>query len=854
MRFRVFVFLLIASAVSVFSQEAEEQPAEPVRQAVDEWYLGKPIREIVFSGLKNISQNELDGLMNPYKGRVFNDSIFLEIQGKLYALEYFERIEPTTHRYNTAGSEVIIRFAVIERPIVGRINFVGNSGLRRAELMELITSKTGDIYNFAKSRTDVEAISAKYIEKGYPDATVRVSETHSGDSTVTLSFHIVENERMSISKIEFQGNTRFSNNVLKGKLSLKAKSLINDGAFQEAKLLADREAITKHYHDRGYIEAAVRDVTRTYTKDDKGTTMVLTFMIDEGGEYTFGGVTFEGNIIFTSEQLDKLVSSKIGDIANMTKVEMDLQRVADLYFENGYIFNSIMRDKNVNHQTNVLSYHISIVERSRAYIENIIVLGNEKTKSHVILREIPMEPGDIFSRTKVMDAMRNLYNLQYFSAILPDTLPGSSENLMDLIISVEEQPTTDVQFGVTFSGVNPDTFPISGLVKWTDRNLVGSGNELGAEINSTVIDSSSLSVNYVHRWALGLPLSLGTDLSANYARYNAALDNQPPFFYGSENYAFPDGFISREEYESNALTPSREYMMQYRQWYISLGLSTGYRWATFLGSLSLNGGMRFGIIKNVYDAELYRPFDPALREGNNRWTFKNSLWIAVSIDQRDIFYDPSKGYYIYDRIGLYGIFGGEREHYFRNEAKAEYFITLFNIPITEKWSFKCILGAHIGFSAIFKQPGRDLFLEDKNKLAVDGMFTGRGWSSSYKDRGGYYNKGLVLIDSWVELRFPIVPGILALDLFFDAAGVEDEEGKYFGVNNKGNKNFTMQEMLFSFGGGFRFTMPQFPIRLSLAKRFFVNDNGSVEWVPGAIKFGKSPTGGLDIVMSFVLSY
>jgi len=43
----------------------------------------------------------------------------------------------------------------------------------------------------------------------------------------------------------------------------------------------------------------------------------------------------------------------------------------------------------------------------------------------VILREIPLEPGDVFSKAKVMEGLRNLYNLQYFSAITPELLRGA---------------------------------------------------------------------------------------------------------------------------------------------------------------------------------------------------------------------------------------------------------------------------------------------------------------------------------------------------------------------------------------------------------------------------------------------
>jgi len=575
--------------------------------------------------------------------------------------------------------------------------------------------------------------------------------------------------------------------------------------------------------------------------------MTLTFMIEEGHEYRFNGITFEGNVIFTTDHLDKLIHSKTGEIANMTRIETDLQRVADLYFENGYIFNSLIRNPNKDTFNLTISFNIVIVERSRAYIENIIVIGNNKTKTHVITREIPMEPGDVFSKAKIMDAMRNLYNLQFFSMILPDTLPGSTENLMDLVFTVEEQPTIDLQFGLTFSGnADPDTFPISGLLKWNNRNVAGSGNEFGVEINSSVIDSSTLSANYLHRWILGLPLSLGIDLSANFTKRYATMNNGGPFnpiFNGDEVYAYPDGFYSYNEYESNSKVPTRDFLMEYNQWYLSLGLSTGYRWATFLGNFSVNGGVRAGMIQNSYD-DIYRPFDPALRDGNNSWVPKNSIWLSASLDQRDIFYDPSMGYYLYDRIGFYGILPAEREHYMRNDAKVQYFHTLFDLPVTDSWNFKCVFGINAGLTILFQQFGKTQpTIEDANKVSVDGMFVGRGWSEAYR------NKGFLLLDTWIELRFPIVRGILAFDLFLDAAGVDSPEGTYF-------DEFSVENLKFSYGGGFRFTMPQFPIRLSLAKRFEIVDS-KVRWRTGFL-FGdpnnKYSFLGMDLVMSFVMSY
>jgi outer membrane protein insertion porin family len=519
-------------------------------------------------------------------------------------------------------------------------------------------------------------------------------------------------------------------------------------------------------------------------------------------------------------------------------VEADLQRVMNLYAENGYIFNTILPNENRDIAEGILSFRVTIVERGRAHIEHVVVRGNEKTKDQVILREIPLEAGDVFSRTKLLDGQRNLLNLQYFSNVIPDMTPGSSDSLMDLVFTVEEQPTTDIQFGLTFSGSSdPDAFPISGLIKWNDRNFLGYGNMVGAEVNASP-DTQSASLEYTHRWIFGLPLSGGFDFTVRHTKRQAAMDERAPFFNGDEKESFPDGFDSYADYIDSSKYPPETDLIDYDQWSLSVGFSTGYRFTTFLGNLGLGGGIRSGVIKNIYDADIHRPFDPTLREGNNQWTPANSVWTSISLDQRDIYYDPSKGYYGTQRFGYYGIFPFEREHYMKSDTKAEYFLTLFSLPITDTYNFKAIFGIHTGVSFILRQPGffdHELpLIEESNKLAVDGMFVGRGWT------GERANKGLALWENWAEIRFPLVPGILALDWFFDAAAVKSTPDTFF-------NDFHMEDMRFSFGGGLRFAIPQFPFRFIFAKRFKVID-GEIEWQQGNIG-----SAGIDFVISFALS-
>jgi outer membrane protein insertion porin family len=170
----------------------------------------------------------------------------------------------------------------------------------------------------------------------------------------------------------------------------------------------------------------------------------------------------------------------------------------------------------------------------------------------------------------------------------------------------------------------------------------------------------------------------------------------------------------------------------------------------------------------------------------------------------------------------------EREYYIRSDTRGELYFTLFNLPVTESWSFKAVLAFHSALSFILPHPFAESGesnpqIEKVNLLFIDGMFTGRGWDPRTVRQG---TRGKALWENWMELRFPLVPGILAFDFFFDAA---------WGMGNSTPEKFftqgfsgLLENMYFSFGFGPRITFPQFPFRFLFAARFQVKD-GQVVW-------------------------
>ncbi|MBR1536993.1 MAG: BamA/TamA family outer membrane protein, partial [Treponema sp.] len=172
-------------------------------------------------------------------------------------------------------------------------------------------------------------------------------------------------------------------------------------------------------------------------------------------------------------------------------------------------------------------------------------------------------------------------------------------------------------------------------------------------------------------------------------------------------------------------------------------------------------------------------------------------------DDRDINYDPSSGWFLSQRFTWYGLTPLETEFFLRTDTKLEKYFTLLKFPVTESWMFKLVLMGYSGLSMQFPKPGSGI--GDSSRLYLDGMFNARGWTSIYNKK-----RGKAMWSNILELRIPVVPGILALDIFGDAAVIKDEPGELF------DGSISKEDFFFSWGPGIRFTIPQFPLRLLFA--------------------------------------
>ena len=397
----------------------------PLAAQSEDWFYGKKIKSIKFSGLHYVSRSDVSGVTKGFLGKEFSDEVYFELLSRIGALDYFESFDTSISPSNEKYEAVEIVFTVIENPIIAKVEFVGNKKITRTDLLARMKMKEKDIFSETDLEKEVLNLNEYYLSKGYTNVHITTNWEKTEHNEINLKYLINEGSPTSIRSIKFEGNQIVSERTLQGTMKLKAKSLFARGAFQETKLEADKQAILTYYLSRGYVDADIIDVIREDAIDDKGNSVIdLTFVITEGYQYSFGGVKFEGNYLFSSEYLGSKFKMNTGDIFNYTKFNEYLSNMSDAYYENGYLTTAIVPESYKDEDLRQISFLIHIQEQSRSHVESISVVGNKKTKDNVILREVPIEPGDVFSRSKLMNGMKNLYNLQYFSNIIPDVVPG----------------------------------------------------------------------------------------------------------------------------------------------------------------------------------------------------------------------------------------------------------------------------------------------------------------------------------------------------------------------------------------------------------------------------------------------
>ena len=709
--------LVAAVGIAGGSIALQVGPFESVAYAQD----GR-VREIQVVGNRRVEPETVRSYLAIQVGDVYDAAKTDKSLRSLFATGLFSDV-----KIDRQGNGVVL-VSVVENPVINQIAFEGATDVEKSTLQGEIQLKPRAVYTRAKVQADVQRILDVYRRQGRYAATVEPKIIELDQNRVNLVFEIREGQATKVKSIQFIGNRAFSDSQLRDIISTTQSGLFdfikNASYYDPDRMALDRELLRQYYLKNGYAD--VRVVSANADIDREGSGFFMTFVIEEGEVYTFGDIRIESSLSgINPERFRSELLTNSGSIYNASSIDKSVEKLTLAVSEQGYAFARVRpkADRDPGARRIGLTYVID--EGARVYIERINIIGNTRTKDHVLRREFRLAEGDAFNPLMVDRAKKRLQGLGFFKSVDVKRRPGSAQDRVILDVEVLEQPTGELSFGAGYS----TNEGVIGDISLTERNLLGNGQFLRLRLSGS-IERLQVDLSFTEPRFLDRNLAAGFDL-----------------FHKDVNQTRQGSFRNRKTGGSARLGfPVAE----------NLWMNTYY---------SLSRDEIYDVDKDFSDG---RVASRAIRESEGVY-YTSLVGTSITFDKRNHPKNPNGGYFFTGGVEFAGL-GGDVQ-YVRLMGEGRYYY-----PITEKITFVSrVTGGHIqGWG------GDDVKLID---MYYKGGETVRGFNKSgIGPRDLSTNDALGGTTFWAataEVRFPMP--LIPEDLGVRGAFFVDA-GSLFGVS------------------------------------------------------------------------
>ncbi len=408
------------------------------------------------------------------------------------------------------GSTLVVD--VEENGTVNKVFFEGNKRLKDDGLKNVARLRPQGIYSDEQAAADVDQIKQAYARVGRQDASVTYEVLPLANNRVNVIYRVNEGDKTKIGRIDFIGNDTFSGRRLADIITTKETGLLGflqtSDVYDQNRLNSDEELLRRFYFNKGFADFQI--LSTQAVLDDEKNEYVVTITMDEGPRYTFGNVSIESSLNGVENiALDNLVETVSGEFYSARNVENTVVSITERVAEEGFAFVEVVPRGNRNFETNTIDVTYLIDEGARVFIEDIRIIGNDRTRDYVIRREFEISEGDAYNRVLVQKTRDRINALGFFDSVNVSTRPGSEPDRIVLFVNVMEKSTGDFSLSGGFSSNGG----ASGEVSFTERNFLGRGQFIRASYRGSS-DENQYSFNFTEPYFLGSRVSAGFGITS----------------------------------------------------------------------------------------------------------------------------------------------------------------------------------------------------------------------------------------------------------------------------------------------------------------------------------------------------
>ncbi len=216
-------------------------------------------------------------------------------------------------------------------------------------------------------REDLVSVVDKYKEKGYRDARI-ISDSiiYNNDKTISLNIKVEEGEKYTFGKIDFVGNTVYTDRELASVLGIKEGDTYNGVELRERIANTknpDATDLTNLYQNTGYMFSTINPVEVSAD----GNVIDMEIRISEGKPAYFNNVTVVGNDVTKDHVIYREIRTRPGELYRKSEIIRTLRELGQLgFFDAQQLTPNI---KNPNPVDGTLDIEYEVAEQGSSQIQ-----------------------------------------------------------------------------------------------------------------------------------------------------------------------------------------------------------------------------------------------------------------------------------------------------------------------------------------------------------------------------------------------------------------------------------------------------------------------------------------------------
>ncbi len=398
-----------------------------------------------FSNNENLN-NELNQLTLPFLKQNYTQTTTNEIEKKV--TEYLDhnrflisKISNSSTVFNDDKTRVKLNFT-ISNPIQFEFVFDGNKSFSHFDLIKVSQINGKFLYLNGSSSEMTENMIKLYLNSGFPSIQITTTENNFPELFKrVIVFDIDEGPRVRIGKINIEGkltrNKSYYSSLFEKYLAQQTHTLY----FVKENINAAAEELVNHLRREGYLMAELVSLSYEITPRNDA---IITLQIDEGILTYVRQILFRGAKSFSNLELKDVIGIEPNKPLQIAQVEESFVKLTDFYKEEGFLEFEIK-----NPDSSVIQYQrgqpyadivFQVSEGPQIRVRSIQVRGLQKTKEHVVTRELDFSPEDVLTYSKVTLSIDRLEKTGLFGKVNIRSLEqGSPLAERTIVIELEER-------------------------------------------------------------------------------------------------------------------------------------------------------------------------------------------------------------------------------------------------------------------------------------------------------------------------------------------------------------------------------------------------------------------------------